>query len=236
MQRTADKALAPDSDMTDAQVVAAVRGGDSAAFRVLFERHRKRCFILAYGWVSNEPDALDVVQDAFVRAYQNLASFEGNSSFYTWMYRIVMNLAIDLMRKNKRVRLDDFAEGGISEGAIALAKHAVDEQPCGFDPGQAVDDKRIAARISAALAELSENHRTVLVLREVDGMSYEDMAQVMDCSKGTVMSRLFHARKKMQELLADLRPDGSADLTEGLTDNKDAGSHLAKIGTKSPTS
>ena len=186
----------------DGDLVEAARKGDREAFRTLFERYHRRALALALGVVRNQDDALDIVQDAFIKAHKHLDKFEGNSSFYTWLYRIVMNLAIDHIRKNRRqkpVELDDsHLEERAPEGEELLPKLL------GGNPGRALMDKEIRARIDAGLAELSENHRAVLVMRELEGMSYEEMAQAMGCSKGTIMSRLFHARKNMQKRLSDL--------------------------------
>ena len=144
-------------------------------------------------------DALDVVQDAFIKAHKYLDKFEGNSSFYTWLYRIVMNLAIDHLRKHRRVRPVELDEQHLDESDEALLPKIL-----GGNPGRALMDKEIRARIDQALGELSDNHRAVLIMRELEGMSYEEMAQAMGCSKGTIMSRLFHARKNMQKQLVDL--------------------------------
>ena len=180
----------------------AAQRGDRGAFKVLFERYHRRAYALAFGVVRHQEDALDVVQDAFIKAHKYLDKFEGNSSFYTWLYRIVMNLAIDHIRKHRRVRpveLDEQRlEDGGDEGDGLLPKLL------GGNPGRALMDKEIRQRIDTALGELSENHRSVLVMRELEGLSYEEMAQAMGCSKGTIMSRLFHARKNMQKRLADL--------------------------------
>jgi RNA polymerase sigma-70 factor (ECF subfamily) len=182
--------------------VEAAKRGDREAFRTLFERYHRRAYALAVGVVRNQDDALDVVQDAFIKAHKYLDKFEGNSSFYTWLYRIVMNLAIDHIRKHRRVRpveLDEQRlEDGGADGDGLLPKLL------GSNPGRALMDKEIRQRIDVALGELSENHRSVLVMRELEGLSYEEMAQAMGCSKGTIMSRLFHARKNMQRRLVDL--------------------------------
>jgi RNA polymerase sigma-70 factor (ECF subfamily) len=177
----------------DRELVDAARRGDREAFRTLFERYNRRAYALALGMLRQPDDALDVVQDAFIKAHKHLDRFEGTSSFYTWLYRIVMNLAIDQLRKRKRViELDEESDDGLLP------------QLLGGNPGRALMDKEIRARIDAALAALSDNHRAVLVMRELEGLSYEEMAKVMGCSKGTIMSRLFHARKNMQKQLADL--------------------------------
>jgi RNA polymerase sigma-70 factor, ECF subfamily len=182
--------------------VEAAKRGDREAFRTLFERYHRRAYALAVGVVRNQDDALDVVQDAFIKAHKYLDKFEGNSSFYTWLYRIVMNLAIDHIRKHRRVRPVELDEQRLEDGG-----HDGDgllPQLLGSNPGRALMDKQIRQRIDVALGELSENHRSVLVMRELEGLSYEEMAQAMGCSKGTIMSRLFHARKNMQRRLVDL--------------------------------
>jgi RNA polymerase sigma-70 factor (ECF subfamily) len=185
----------------DRALVAAAQAGDRAAFRSLFERYHRRAYGLAFGVVRNQDDALDVVQDAFIKAHRHLDKFEGQASFYTWLYRIVMNLAIDHIRKHKRVQPVDFTDAAV-EGK--LSEDSLLPKIIGGNPGRALMDREIRDRISEALDSLSENHRAVLVMRELDGLSYEEMAAAMQCSKGTIMSRLFHARKNMQRQLADL--------------------------------
>jgi RNA polymerase sigma-70 factor (ECF subfamily) len=184
----------------DRDLVEAARKGDRDAFRTLFERYQRRAYALAFGVVRHQDDALDVVQDAFIKAYKHLDKFEGNSSFFTWLYRIVMNLAIDHLRKHRRARPVELDEQHLEEGSDDTLLPKL----LGGNPGRALMDKEIRARIEQALGELSENHRAVLIMRELEGMSYEEMAQAMGCSKGTIMSRLFHARKNMQRRLADL--------------------------------
>jgi len=184
----------------DHDLVEAAKRGDRDAFRTLFERYHRRAYALAFGVVRHQDDALDVVQDAFIKAHKHLDKFEGNSSFYTWLYRIVMNLAIDHLRKHRRVSPVELDEQQLN----AASDDTLLPKLLGGNPGRALMDKEIRARIDAALAELSENHRAVLVMRELEGLSYEEMAKAMNCSKGTIMSRLFHARKNMQKRLVDL--------------------------------
>jgi RNA polymerase sigma-70 factor (ECF subfamily) len=185
----------------DHELVDAARRGDRDAFRTLFERYHRRAYALAFGVLRHQDDALDVVQDAFIKAHKYLDKFEGTSSFYTWLYRIVMNLAIDHLRKHRRVRPVELDEQHLEEGA---GDDALLPKILGGNPGRALMDKEIRARIDQALGTLSDNHRAVLIMRELEGMSYEEMAQAMGCSKGTIMSRLFHARKNMQKQLVDL--------------------------------
>ena len=190
----------------DADLVQAARRGDRDAFKTLFERYHRRAYTLAFGVVRNQDDALDVVQDAFIKAHKYLDKFEGTSSFFTWLYRIVMNLAIDHIRKHRRIKPVELDEQHVED----VADDTLVPKILGGNPGRALMDKQIRARIDQALDELSDNHRAVLVMRELEGMSYEEMAQAMGCSKGTIMSRLFHARKNMQKRLLDL-----VDLVDG---------------------
>ena len=195
----------------DHELVLAARKGDRDAFRTLFERHHRRAYALAFGVLRHQDDALDVVQDAFIKAHKYLDKFEGNSSFYTWLYRIVMNLAIDHLRKHRRVKPVELDESRLEDTDEGLLPKML-----GANPGRALQDKEIRIRIDRALEQLSENHRAVLVMRELEGLSYEEMAQTMDCSKGTIMSRLFHARRNMQKQLLDLIDNPSQELLDDL--------------------
>lgn len=197
----------------DLDLVRAARKGDRDAFRTLFERYHRRAYALALGVLRHADDALDVVQDAFIKAHKYLDKFEGNSSFYTWLYRIVMNLAIDHLRKHRRVKPVEFDEARVDEDR---SDQGLLPRILGENPGRALMDKEIRKRIDAALDELSENHRAVLVMRELEGLSYEEMAKAMGCSKGTIMSRLFHARRNMQKRLLDLLDNPSRELIEEL--------------------
>ena len=201
----------------DRELVQSAQRGDRDAFKTLFERYHRRALALALGVVRHQDDALDVVQDAFIKAHKYLDKFEGNSSFYTWLYRIVMNLAIDHLRKHRRVKPVELDETRIdNDGDDPLLPRIL-----GGNPGRALLDKQIRARIDQALDQLSENHRSVLVMREMEGLSYEDMAQAMSCSKGTIMSRLFHARRNMQRRLLDLIDNPSAELVDDLLGKRD---------------
>jgi RNA polymerase sigma-70 factor (ECF subfamily) len=196
----------------DRELVLGAQRGDRDAFKTLFERYHRRAYALAFGVVRHQDDALDIVQDAFIKAHKYLDKFEGNSSFYTWLYRIVMNLAIDHLRKHRRAKPVELDENRIdNDGDDPLLPRIL-----GGNPARALVDKQIRARIDQALDELSENHRSVLVMRELEGLSYEDMAQTMGCSKGTIMSRLFHARRNMQKRLLDLVDHPSAELVDDL--------------------
>jgi RNA polymerase sigma-70 factor (ECF subfamily) len=149
--------------------------------------------------VRDEQDAREIVQEAFLRVYRGLDRFNGGSTFFTWLYRIVTNLAIDFMRKPAR-REEELDEGrSIADDARPVLYANVD----GADPLDVVRRGEIAERIQRALDDLPPYHRGVILMRELEGMSYEEMAQAMGVSKGTIMSRLFHARQKLQKALAD---------------------------------
>jgi RNA polymerase sigma-70 factor, ECF subfamily len=164
---------------------------------------------VALGVLRNPSDAQDVVQDGFVKAYRHLDKFEGNSSFYTWIYRIVMNLSIDHIRKQKRSKPVEATDDNLREGNGDVLNEDLLPLNLGSNPSRALFDKQVRGRLEHALGQLSDNHRAVLVMRELDGMSYEEMASIMNCSKGTIMSRLFHARRNMQRQLIDLVEGGA---------------------------
>ncbi len=184
----------------DRELIERAQKGDRGAFRSLVERHQRRAFAIALGLVRDENDAREVVQEAFLRVYRGIDAFHGGSSFFTWLYRIVTNLSIDLMRKPSRreTSLDTQNAALVDESDIPLLAR-VD----GADPLDVVRRREIRERIQQALDDLPPYHRGVILMREVQGMSYEEMAKAMKVSKGTIMSRLFHARQKLQRALTD---------------------------------
>ena len=183
-------------------MVQRVQAGDSAAFRALYDKYHRRAFAVAMGVVKNEDDALDAVQNAFVKVHKNIHKFQGSSSFYTWLYRIVMNVSIDHIRRTSRRKTLDFDERALHEESEIAGDGALLPRVTDANPGKAALRRELGSAIQAALAELPEHHRAVIVLREIEGMSYEEMAEALEVPKGTIMSRLFHARKKMQVALA----------------------------------
>jgi RNA polymerase sigma-70 factor (ECF subfamily) len=169
---------------------------------MLFDKYHRRAFAVAMGVVKNEDDALDAVQEAFVKVHKNIHKFEGSSSFYTWLYRIVMNVSIDHVRRTSRRRNLDFDERALHEQSEVAGDGALVPSMTDANPGKAALRRELGGAIGAALQELPDHHRAVIVLREIEGMSYEEMAETLEVPKGTIMSRLFHARKKMQAALA----------------------------------
>jgi RNA polymerase sigma-70 factor (ECF subfamily) len=186
----------------DRVLIDRAQAGDMSAFRRLVERHQRRAFAVALALVHDENDARELVQDAFLRAYKSLPAFQGGSSFFTWLYRIVTNLSIDLIRKPGRQR-GDLEESRLDVDEMSDLELSLVSRLDGSDPADVMRRREIAGRLQIALDALPSYHRAVIVMRELDGLSYEEMAQVMGVSKGTIMSRLFHARQKLQRALAD---------------------------------
>jgi len=187
----------------DAKLVEAAKGGDSKAFRTLVERNQGRLYAVAFGMLRDRDDSMDVVQDALIKAHRKLADFEGNAAFSTWLYRICVNLCIDKKRATARRRsvdIDDVHPGALSEDSI-YADLDIAPKLTATNPLKNASNKQLGAEIGRAMAELTEDHRTILVLREVDGLAYEEISQILEIPRGTVMSRLFHARKNMQKML-----------------------------------
>lgn len=185
--------------VADADLVRRAQAGDARAFDSLVTRYRGKVFGMCYHLVQNEQDAWDLAQEAFIKAWRALASFKGDSAFYTWIYRIAHNAGYDWLRK-KRIQgegeFNDEVSRPIAAGAEAVPKG--DRRP-----DEVLKNRELGDRIKDAIAQLSPEHRTAVLLREVEGLSYEEIAEVMEISLGTVMSRLFYARKKLQELLKD---------------------------------
>jgi len=189
----------------DAKLVAAAKAGDAQAFRTLVEQNQGRLFAVAFGMLRDRDEAMDVVQDALIKAHRKLADFEGNAAFSTWLYRICVNLCIDKKRsqaRRKSVDLDEARSHELSDDTL-YADAEITPKISGTNPLKNMADSELGAQIGKALATLTDEHRAVLLLREVEGMSYEEIAESLGVPKGTVMSRLFHARKNMQK---ELRP------------------------------
>ncbi len=186
--------------LPDLQLVERARGGDPEAFRELVVRYQRKVYAVALGIVKDRDLAWDVSQEAFVRVHQHLGEFRDEAAFPTWIHRITARLAVDALRKERPGRRSDVAD--VPEPVLREAAPGVLSTALGTDPRETVLRRELSGRITEALAALPEAHRTILVLRELDGLSYEELAERLDVPKGTVMSRLFHARKKMQALLA----------------------------------
>lgn len=185
-----------DTSTSDEQALLdQVRRGDGSAYQRVVRRYQARLFSVARGILRDGDEASDVVQETFLRAYLRLETFHEGSQLYTWLYRIAVNLCLDKIRRRRRevaalydARLDH-ADVGLGRPELSPFEHRA--------------GKELSQRLLAALDELPPAHRAVIVLREVEGLSYAEIARAVSCPVGTVMSRLFHARRKLQLALAD---------------------------------
>jgi RNA polymerase sigma-70 factor (ECF subfamily) len=189
-------------DITDLELVMRCQKGDNSAFTMLVNKYQHKIYTVALGIVKNPDDAMDISQDAFVKVHRYLKNFQGTSSFFTWLYRIVVNLCIDHIRKHNKYIKDEFDEKIHSKNNTANSKGGgVLSSNAGSSPSYNLDRKELAQMMQDSISKLPPYHRAVILMREVEGMSYSDMAAVLKISKGTVMSRLHHARQKLQQEL-----------------------------------
>ncbi|HEY6205228.1 MAG TPA: sigma-70 family RNA polymerase sigma factor [Chthoniobacterales bacterium] len=189
-------------DVPELELVRQCQAGRSEAFDELVIRYRTRVFAMIYNMVHNEQDAWDLAQESFVKAWKSIKRFRRHSSFYTWIYRIVMNVTIDWLRKKQIKGVGAEFDDSMQMKEIDPASRTVPKaDPL---PHQRLEHAEIRARIDKAIKQLSPEHRAVILMKEIEGMQYHEIAETLGCSIGTVMSRLFYARKKLQHLLRDV--------------------------------
>ena len=183
----------------EVELVRRARKGDLAAYDDLVRRYQERIYATIYHMTANHEDANDLAQEAFIKAFQALRSFKGGSSFYTWVYRIAVNKTINFLkqRKNKaQMSLDDLDFNAEHDpDLVALISDKT--------PRREVNLAELQEKLNAAMQKLSEPHRLVVTLHDVQGLSHEEIAKIMDCNIGTVRSRLFYARQQLQAYLSD---------------------------------
>ena len=175
------------------ELVQQCQAGEMSAFQELVSRYHQKVYMVILGLLRNREDALEVAQETFFRAYRKINGFQGGSSFYTWLYRIAVNLSIDAQRRQKRNPLD-FREtmDDVLEAQNEVAR----------DPFADLHDKELREKLNRAINDLTPEHKAVIVLRTIEGLSYKDIGEILGCSEGTVMSRLNYARKKLQDKLS----------------------------------
>ena len=188
-------------DTDDAALIQRCRAGDVAAFEPLVEKYRQRVWRLAYNTLRDREEAWDVAQEAFIRAYQALPSFRGQSAFYTWLYRIVMNVAADKAR-SRGAQGRAFGTERVPEED--WDRVLPDQNPGGEAPDAAAARREQRGKIMQALDTLSEDHRKIIMLSDLEGLSYREIADTLDIPMGTVMSRLHNARKRLRDALGPL--------------------------------
>ena len=197
---TPDPVLNPEVvDPSDRDLVVRARARDMAAYDELIRRYQRKIYQLVYNMTSNREDAEDLVQDVFVKAYSALERFKGDSSFYTWIYRIAVNRAINYLKKRKRntaMSLDDIDQGVERDpNFVALQSRE--------SPVRDATLSELQKKLNEALQALSENHRAVVVLHDIQGIQHDEIARMLKCSSGTVRSRLFYARQELQKQLTE---------------------------------
>ena len=207
-QRTSGGAKAPQppaDDADDAVWVEQCLAGEAEAFERLFLKHRQRLYSVAWRLMRNEDAALDIVQEAFVKAYERLGELRGGGRFFPWVRKIAVHQAIDRLRHQRRGVEVAYGESRVGEGEEADEYRSTahkDEKALRENPVQQAELSEFSRDLQGALEKLSEAHRTVFMLHAAEGMTYKEIAESLGCNIGTVMSRLFYARQKLQELLA----------------------------------
>jgi RNA polymerase sigma factor (sigma-70 family) len=187
------------AEVLEGDLVQRARNGDLSAYDELVKRYQERIYATIYHMTSNHEDANDLAQDAFIKAFSALKSFKGGSTFYTWLYRIAVNKTINFLkqRKNKyHLSLNDLDFNAENDpDLVALISHKTPQRDAGLS--------ELQKKLNEALLKLSEPHRMVVVLHDVQGQSHDEIAEIMGCNIGTVRSRLFYARQQLQGYLAE---------------------------------
>jgi RNA polymerase sigma-70 factor, ECF subfamily len=185
---------------SDESLVRIAQKGDMWAFEELVARHRDKIYARAFSMMRNEDEAVDLSQEAWVKGWQRLKQFQGEASFVTWMTRIVINLCLDALRRQKRLRAESIEQLDDELGGVERHMPAVT-----VNPTEGLERVELRQRIDQAMNQLSDAHRTVLILHEFEGLEYREVAKRMGCSIGTIMSRLFYARRRLASLLSELK-------------------------------
>ena len=190
------------SGVEEGILVVDAQKGSLEAFEELVARHRDKVYGRAFSFVRNEDEALDLAQRAWIKAWQRLGQFQGGASFGTWLSRIVINLSLDQLRAQKRIQADSIEEMSEQFGDAGFKLPTL--RP---NPTEEIERAELKQQVDRALAQLSPAHRTVLVLHEFEEFDYKAIAERMDCSIGTVMSRLFYARRRLAMLLSEVKQE-----------------------------
>jgi len=198
-QPTAPPAPPVLTTLDDRALVRRAKSGDLAAYDELVRRYQERIYATLYHMTANHEDANDLAQEAFIKAYHSLRSFKGDSTFFTWLYRIAVNRAINFLKQRKHkthLSLNDLDFNAEHDpDLVALISDKTPRREAGL--------AELQEKLNAAMLQLSETHRLVVALHDVQGLSHEEISRIMDCNVGTVRSRLFYARQQLQSLLSD---------------------------------
>ncbi|MCS7338112.1 MAG: sigma-70 family RNA polymerase sigma factor [Verrucomicrobiae bacterium] len=189
----------PEQAIDDLVLVRRAQAGELEAFEELVRRYQERIYATIYHMTANHEDACDLAQETFIKAYDALRTFKGESSFFTWLYRIAVNKTINFLKQHRgriQMSLNDLDFNAEHDPEIVAL---ISEKT----PRREVNLVELQQRLNEALQKLSENHRLVVILHDVQGLPHEEIARIMDCNVGTVRSRLFYARQQLQALLSD---------------------------------
>jgi RNA polymerase sigma-70 factor (ECF subfamily) len=199
---SSQSAVEPATQPDDLTLVRRAQGGDAAAYDELVRRYQRQIYGVTYHMTSNHEDANDLTQEAFVKAWQALNTFKGDSSFFTWIYRIAVNRTLNHLKSRK-----------IREGKHAMSLNDLDVEAENHPdlvalvsdktPRRAAALEELKEKLNAAIQRLSENHRTVLTLHDIQGLPHDEIAKILDCNTQTVRTRLFYARQQLQGILSD---------------------------------
>jgi RNA polymerase sigma-70 factor (ECF subfamily) len=180
-------------DHEETEMISRCQQGDQEALKEIFDKYNRKVYRIAYGVVRQREEALDIVQEVFIKLFHTIKNFKGRSRFYTYLYRMTMNTAIDHARKLGKQSVSSLDEEGSFEPSDTLEK----------GPERILLQKELEERVKRAMDKLPAEQRAALIFRDVEGLSYQEMAEAMGSSIGTVMSRLHYGRKRLQELLKD---------------------------------
>lgn len=180
-------------NLEESEMISKCQQGDQEALKEIFDKYHKRVYRISYGVVRRREEALDIVQEVFIKLFRSIKNFRGRSQFYTYLYRMTMNTAIDHARKAGKQFFSSLDEEGSFEPPDELER----------GPERVLLQKELEEKVKWAMSKLPAEQKAALIFRDVEGLSYQEMAEAMGCSIGTVMSRLHYARKRMQELLKD---------------------------------
>lgn len=192
--------------MEEMLLIKKAQKGDSDAFEILIEKYFKSIYNIAYRMANNQDDASDMTQEIMIKLFKNLGSFKGNSKFSTWVYRVASNTCLDELKKlNRHNHTSLNAEYDTGDGEVVF--EAEDTSPT---PDKVAEQRELKQIVASAIAKLNPDHRAVVVLRDIRGLSYEEIARVLNCSEGTVKSRLNRARTSLKEIIKkDFNFDGT---------------------------
>ena len=188
----------PSSSESDQELVARVQSGDMEAFDLLVEKYKTRLYAVIYNILGNHEDAADLSQETFLKAFKSIGGFRGKANFYTWIYRIGVNTALNFIKQRK------YAHMSLNEMDPRLEEEPLFKELVSKETaGRRLDRRELQEKLNEALQKLSQEHRTVVVLHDIEGMKHHEIAAVLKCSEATARSRLFYAHQQLQALLAN---------------------------------